>query len=601
MLTTALLSLVAATGSVGATGSALTTQDYDPPVRVWLNKRDARMGEEVSAYIETETDGYVVVLHAEPDGRVRVLFPIDPRYDNYVRGDDKIEIRGRGDRRTFRVYAAEGVGQVYAAYSRDPFDFSGFVRGDHWDYSIPDLWRVVDDAEAELTDIVHQMASGSYFDYDLVGYDVYRTYAYTGSRVSVGLHVGSYPRPFGYHYGYGFSCSRWGLRVGAFSYRSGCYDPFYYDPFYYGSYYDPFYYDPFFYDPFYYRSVYYRPYYYRPTVVYVGGVRAGRGRIIERYTFKSPDERFRTTDTRRRLLGENTANRRIPTVSSGRVAVSSTRQNELSTRRRVAPTNTQSVTTRRKTPVNINRRGVTEQAEKGLIGTATDRRRTPTVRSNGQSERRTPEATTTDRRRTPTNSARPADSRTPTRAVKPETPSSRRATPARTPTRSATPARTPTRRATPTTRTAKPSTPRRATVERSSVRVTRPTSRAPSRSARPSTSSSRRPTVSKPSSSSRRPTASKPSSSSRRPTVSRPSSSSRRPAVSRPSSSSRRPAVSKPSSSSRRPAVSRSSTSRSRPAARPARSAPSRSSASRSSGSSRRSTPQRSSGSGRKP
>ena len=551
MLTAAIFSLFAATGSVSGTGLALTTQDIDPPVKVWLNKRDTRMGEEVKAYFRAEADGYVVVLHAESDGRVRVLFPIDPLYDNYVRGDDKIEVRGRGDRRAFRVYAAEGAGQVYTAYSRDPFDFSAFVRGDHWDYSIPDVWRVVDDAEAELTDIVHQMASGSYFDYDLVGYDVYRAHAYTGSRgVSVGLHFGSSYRPFGYGYGYGYRCSRWGLRIGAFGYNSGCYDPFYYDPFYYGSYYDPF-----FYDPFYYSSFYYRPYYYGRTVIYTGGVRSGRGRILERYTFKSTDERFRPTNTRRRLLASNASNRRIPTVSSGRVTVSSSRQNELSSRRRVAPAGTQSVTSRRKAPVTTNRRRVTEQAEKRVQGTATDRRRTPAARTPTQGDRRVPQATTNARRRTPTKSARPSDSRTPTkRTVKPESPSSRRAVPQRTPTR---------RRATPQTRTVKPSTPSRATVERSSVRTTRYAPRS-SRSARPSTSSSRRPTVS------------------------------------RPSSSSRRPSVSRPSSS-RRPSVSRSSSSRSRPAARPSRSTSSLGSVSRSSGSTRRSTPSRSSGSRCKP
>ncbi len=609
MLTAALFSLLAASTPVVGTGTAISTQDIDPPIRVWLNKRDARMGEEVSAYIEALADGYVVVLHAEPDGRVRVLFPLDPRYDNYVRGEDEIEVRGRGDRRAFRVYAAEGTGQVLAAYSRDPFRFDGLVRGDHWDYSIPGLWRVGDDPEADLMDIVYQMASGSYFDYDLVGYEVFRAYAYGGSsRVSVGLHLGS-SWPYGFGYRYGYRCSRWGLHVGAFWYNSGCYDPFYYGAYYDPFYYDPFYYDPFFYDPFYYRSFYYRPYYYGTRVIYTGGVRTGRGRLLERYTFKSTDERFRVTDTRQRFRTVNASAtvRRAPTVASGRVRVSPSRQDELSTRRRLSPITNQSVTDRREAPLTGDRRTVSGQGERQWtrrqmdtgqndrsVRTPPDRRRTPTVRTPPQGDRSDPQATSPTRRRTPVDNPRSSDSNAGNRRIVKPQPGDDNAA------RRSVPQRIEPRRKPSQSRVVTPSRPNRATVERSGVRTSRSSPSAPSRSARPSTSSSRRPAA-RPSTGSRRPAASPRSSSSRRPTA-RPSTSSRHPAASPRSSSSRRPAARPSTSSSRRPAASPRSSSSRRPAARPSSgSSSSRGSVSRSSGSSGRASPSRSSGSRRRP
>ncbi len=37
-----------------------------------------------------------MVLHVEPDGRVRVLFPVDPGNDSYVCWAGRYEIMGRG-------------------------------------------------------------------------------------------------------------------------------------------------------------------------------------------------------------------------------------------------------------------------------------------------------------------------------------------------------------------------------------------------------------------------------------------------------------------------------------------------------------------------
>ena len=194
MLSLALISLlIPAAGVADAAVTPVLPQQSSLPVRVWLNKRDAQLGDRVRAYASTQADGYLLVLHAEPDGRVRVLFPVDPVEDNFVRGGDEIEIRGRGNREAFRVYASSGVGTVYAAYSRDPFVFNEFVRADHWDYSLPDTWYVIDDPEAELTEIAVAMASGAYFDYDIAQYGVGEAVAYAPGRVSLSLYLSTAP------------------------------------------------------------------------------------------------------------------------------------------------------------------------------------------------------------------------------------------------------------------------------------------------------------------------------------------------------------------------------------------------------------------------
>ena len=58
-----------------------------PDVQVWLSGGDEFVrGGQVRVYIKAAADGSMLVLHAEPDGRIHVLFPVDPGDDNYVRG-----------------------------------------------------------------------------------------------------------------------------------------------------------------------------------------------------------------------------------------------------------------------------------------------------------------------------------------------------------------------------------------------------------------------------------------------------------------------------------------------------------------------------------
>jgi hypothetical protein len=224
----------------------------DPPIQIWINN-DRRFfpGDRGKVQVRTEDDGYLIVLHADPDGNLRVLFPLDPNDDNFVRGGKKYEIRGRGDRESFDVDTRTGHGTIYAAVSKSAYRFDDFVLGDHWDYRNLAPNRLPRDPEAELNDLVRRMAQGS-FDYDILGYDVIE-------RVYASNSYYDYPSYASVYYGDTWCCS--GISLG-FSFGR----PYYRRPFY-GYAYDPFY-DPFFYDPWYYRPYYYRPAYYQPYYGY---------------------------------------------------------------------------------------------------------------------------------------------------------------------------------------------------------------------------------------------------------------------------------------------------------------------------------------------
>jgi hypothetical protein len=232
-----MISIVLAAFAVTASPTVVQGRSGDPPIRVSLNAYYER-GEHAKVRLRVAQDGYVVVLRADVDGRIRVLFPLDPGDDDFVRGGREFELRGRGDRETFFVDDRSGTGTVLAARSAQPFQYDRFVRGDHWDYRALAIDRVQDDPEAGLLDLVTEMADSAHFDYDVATYTVEQDYR----RVYAASHYGHRP----------------GLRVGfvfGSRYRCGYYDPIW-DPF--GC--DPYYYDPFFYDPFYYRSYGYRPF-----------------------------------------------------------------------------------------------------------------------------------------------------------------------------------------------------------------------------------------------------------------------------------------------------------------------------------------------------
>lgn len=201
-------------------------------VRITLNGGDYNAGDEVRVQVEPGDDGYLVVFRVDGDNRVRVLFPLDPDLDSYVRGGRRYELRGRGERTTFLADDRGGNGMIYAALARQPLEFSDYAVDQQWDHEMLRLRNASDDPEAELGAMVRRMAANGRFDYDVVGYRVYdQAYASSGGSYGVG---GAYD-PFYDPY---WNCLACGYRTGLTvqlgnRYGSrGWYDPW--DPWYYG-------------------------------------------------------------------------------------------------------------------------------------------------------------------------------------------------------------------------------------------------------------------------------------------------------------------------------------------------------------------------------
>jgi hypothetical protein len=217
---------------------ALFVQD---PIRVELSHEQFEMGDRARVYVRAAQDGYLVILHADPAGRVRVIFPLDPSDDNFIRGDRKFEVRGRGDRDAFQA-EGDGSGTVIAAVSPDPFRFDEFARNGHWDFRSlggPSS-EVTNDPPAKLLDIVQRMSpdSSARFEYDQATYVVQSTqYAADyghgyGSHFMIGLSFGfPYYAPYG-AWGYG----AWGYGAWGYPYGYGSfYRPVPYRPVVFGA------------------------------------------------------------------------------------------------------------------------------------------------------------------------------------------------------------------------------------------------------------------------------------------------------------------------------------------------------------------------------
>jgi len=246
---------------IGGVASAATPND-DPPIRLWINNdRNFLPGDRAKVEVRAKDDGYLIVFHVDPEGHLRVLFPLDPDQDNFVRGGRKYEIRGRGGRESFEVDNKVGKGTVYAAVSRDPLHFDGYVLSDHWDYRALAPSRLPDDPESELNDLVRRLAQTD-FDYDLLNYYVADRVAYRSSY-GPSYYGSTYYDPWCYSWSCGsYYGSPFNVSIGLFFGRP--YRRYYYDPYYYV--YDPFY-NPFFYDPYYYHALY-RPRYISPYRYY---------------------------------------------------------------------------------------------------------------------------------------------------------------------------------------------------------------------------------------------------------------------------------------------------------------------------------------------
>ena len=218
--------------------TAVATGPTVPPgagVRLSLNAGgDYRPGDRVSVEVEPDEDGYLVVFRVDGDGYVRVIFPLDPDLDPFVRGNRRYELRGRGERQSFLADDRGGTGLVLAVLSRSPLDFSDYAFDSHWDYERLRLDDPAGDAEAQLLEIARRMNRDSRFSYDVTGYRVWGP-GYESDRTVV-VSGGGYDPYYDPSYsclacGWGYPRSGVSITIGG--HYGGWYDPWY-DPWRYG-------------------------------------------------------------------------------------------------------------------------------------------------------------------------------------------------------------------------------------------------------------------------------------------------------------------------------------------------------------------------------
>ena len=178
-------------------GPAAQSVHTDPPIHVWYNSDgDYTFGDRAKVYAKSAEAGYLVVLRADMNGRVRVLAPIDPQDDQHVNGGKKYELKGRGGREAFVTEDTTGQGVVLAAWSKSPFDFSRFETSGRWNNDAltgADQQANRNDLEARLMSVAHEMQPSGHFEYDLATYTVSSPPRY--ARVL---------EPYGYPYGWGW-------------------------------------------------------------------------------------------------------------------------------------------------------------------------------------------------------------------------------------------------------------------------------------------------------------------------------------------------------------------------------------------------------------
>ena len=232
-------------------------QSSNPKPRVTVSlDADApyERGDPARVYLMSEVDAYVTVVRIDTDGRLRLLFPIDPWEDSWVRGGHRFEVLSRDKDAAFRISDYPGVGYVFAIASPDPFDFEAITRGDHWDYrAVADDGRVRGDPYVAIGDLADRITPAGEYDYDVAEYYVEQHYDYPRFAC---YDCHSYTHWTAWN-PYASHCS---------SFRIVIYDDWYYYPYGYYPYYATYY--PY-YSPYPYPGPYpyYRPY--RPGPRYV--------------------------------------------------------------------------------------------------------------------------------------------------------------------------------------------------------------------------------------------------------------------------------------------------------------------------------------------
>jgi hypothetical protein len=421
------------------------SSDDRPRVNVWVNNEDAyQRGDNARVYFKSDRDAYVTILRIDTDGRVRVLFPIDPWEDNWARAGRTFEVLGRDEDEAFRVDDYPGVGYIFAIASTDEFNYDDVVRNEHWDYRNISDGRVRGDPYVAVSDIAETIAREGNYDYDVSEYYVEKHYDYP-RFVCYDCHTYASYR---YWDPYGSYCSRFRIVI---------YNDWYYYPYrrYGGVYYGgrPYRPGPRYVfkdaDP---RNDYITRVAERPRNEPVGPRRPPEGRtsadVGGRGSVPAPRRRV-GQDGQPQLPGGSTAEPRRRTEGSdpSRPATGENRPDRNDPRRRITPGTER--------PTNITPSVPDNRPAKERPSTEQPRRRGIEERDNaprGKSDDRAPavrEPSRTPQRAEPRSQPRSEPQRAPERRAEPQRAPERRAEPQRAPERRAEPQRAPERRAEP--------------------------------------------------------------------------------------------------------------------------------------------------------
>jgi len=139
----------------------------------------------VHVWFRSLEEAFVTVLRVDTDGRIRVLYPRQPWYNNYVPAGHQLEVSNPGyghQPHAFTIDDYPGTGYILAVASHLPFDYGLFVDGDNWDYrNIAYYGRVTGDPYVALMDLIDHMlpvAGNDGYAYDVYPYHVGQRYDY---------------------------------------------------------------------------------------------------------------------------------------------------------------------------------------------------------------------------------------------------------------------------------------------------------------------------------------------------------------------------------------------------------------------------------------
>jgi hypothetical protein len=148
-------------------------------ITLWTDQDEPYVrGQSAQVFLSVDQPAYVAVFRVDTDGRIRVLFPRDPRGDTYVADGRTFEVGASPGVRSFTVDEFPGVGYLFAVASTSPLDFDDLTRGDDWDSRRIDGGRIRGDPYVALTALAERIAPEREYDYDVVPYYVEHRYDY---------------------------------------------------------------------------------------------------------------------------------------------------------------------------------------------------------------------------------------------------------------------------------------------------------------------------------------------------------------------------------------------------------------------------------------